>query len=60
MTDIPWDERGAPDLQELVRAAGGYGNITSKMWKAFDNAMSEYRARHRFKHHWNSARYQKD
>lgn len=55
----PLDERGVPDLQELVRLAGGYDKITSEMWKAYDNAMAEYYSRHRFRHHALSGKYEK-
>ena len=45
MTDIPLDERGAPDLQLLVRQVSGYNKITTEMWAAFDEAMKQYRLR---------------
>jgi hypothetical protein len=63
--DIPLDERGAPELQLLVRKLGeaaaaargeaydpahaGYPRITPDIWKAFDEAMAEYQ--HRPHHH---------
>ena len=45
MTDIPLDEKGAPDLQRLVKAVGGYNLITPAIWKAFDKATADYQAR---------------
>ena len=62
---IPLDERGAPDLQLLVRALGeaaaaargeaydpannpahaGYPRITPDIWRAFDEAISEFHKR---------------
>lgn len=58
MTDIPLDARGAPDLQQLVQNVGGYDKITSEMWKAFDHAMADYQARHRYRHNQLSGRYE--
>jgi hypothetical protein len=37
----------APDLQHLVRAAGGYDRITSEMWAQFDSEMAVWQQRRR-------------
>jgi hypothetical protein len=42
MTTIPLDANGAPDLQKLVRDAGGYHLITPDMWAAVAAAMRKY------------------
>jgi hypothetical protein len=41
---IPLDNNGAPDLQLLVRATGGYQAITPELWAAFDQAMARYQS----------------
>lgn len=37
----------APDLQDLVRQYGGFGNIPSRAWELWDVQISRWRARHR-------------
>lgn len=34
-----------PDLQELVRAYGGYDRITPEAWAAYDRELAEWRLR---------------
>jgi hypothetical protein len=36
-----------PDLQEMVRLAGGYHLITEAMWADYDAAMADWQARRR-------------
>jgi hypothetical protein len=36
-----------PDLQELVKRAGGYHRITAEQWAEFDRQMAEWQARRR-------------
>ena len=38
-------ERQPPDLQELVRAHGGYDRITAEAWAAYDRELAEWRLR---------------
>jgi hypothetical protein len=44
---IPCDERGALDLQRLVRAWGGYDRIPAEIERAWDEPMKIYHERHR-------------
>jgi hypothetical protein len=44
---VPLDANNCPDLQQLVRDAGGYQNITPEIWAAFDNAMRIWHAQYR-------------
>jgi len=32
----------APDLQQLIKAAGGYNKITAAQWQAFDDAYADW------------------
>jgi hypothetical protein len=43
----PCDERGCPDLQELVRLRGGYPGITPEDWREFDRLTAAWHARRR-------------
>jgi len=36
-----------PDLQELVKRAGGYQHITTEQWAEFDRQMAGWQARRR-------------
>ena len=44
---IPLGPEGAPDLQALVRACGGYNKITPEIWAAWDHANAEWQERRR-------------
>jgi hypothetical protein len=44
---IPCDERGCPDLQQLVRLRGGYPGITLEDWREFDRLKALWHARRR-------------
>ena len=44
---IPCDERGCPDLQEVVRLRGGYPGITPEDWREFDRLKALWHTRRR-------------
>jgi hypothetical protein len=47
-TFAQWLERNpAPDLQALVKRAGGYEHITTDEWAEFDRRRAEWEARRR-------------
>jgi hypothetical protein len=37
--------RDAPDLQEFIRARGGYANVTPEAWAEWDAMVAAYHAR---------------